>query len=83
MEQELIPLARHFKMTVTPWSPLRMGILAGKYTRETQEPKRLDSLTEFYDLDERSLAIAKKVDEIADNLNKSSAQVALNSMALR
>ena len=78
VEQELIPLAKHFKMTVTPWSPLRMGILAGKYTRETKGPKRLDTLTEFYDLDERSLVIAKKVDEIADNLNKSSAQVALN-----
>jgi aryl-alcohol dehydrogenase-like predicted oxidoreductase len=34
VEGELIPMARELGMGVTPWSPLKGGILTGKYTRE-------------------------------------------------
>src|ERR1700710_680457 len=30
-ERELIPMAKHFGMTVTPWAPLGGGVLTGKY----------------------------------------------------
>jgi aryl-alcohol dehydrogenase-like predicted oxidoreductase len=30
-ERELIPMAKHFGMTVTPWAPLAGGALTGKY----------------------------------------------------
>ncbi len=34
VEGELIPMARELGMGVTPWSPLKGGILGGRYTRE-------------------------------------------------
>lgn len=33
-EAELLPLAEEFGLGVTPWSPLKSGLLSGKYTRE-------------------------------------------------
>ncbi len=35
IEGELIPAALEFGLGVTPWSPLRGGMLTGKYTRES------------------------------------------------
>ena len=32
-ERELLPMAKHFGMTVTPWAPLAGGALTGKYLR--------------------------------------------------
>lgn len=34
VEGELIPMALELGMGVTPWSPLRSGVLSGKYTRD-------------------------------------------------
>jgi aryl-alcohol dehydrogenase-like predicted oxidoreductase len=36
VEGELLPMARELGLGVTPWSPLRSGVLSGKYTRETR-----------------------------------------------
>ena len=33
IEDELMPMAQELGLGVTPWSPLRNGILSGKYTR--------------------------------------------------
>lgn len=33
VEAELIPMAQHYGMGVTPWSPLRGGIFSGKFSR--------------------------------------------------
>ncbi|MBC7833715.1 MAG: aldo/keto reductase [Phycisphaerales bacterium] len=35
VEGDLIPMARELGMGVTPWSPLKGGVLTGKYTRAT------------------------------------------------
>ncbi len=35
IEGELIPAARELGLGVTPWSPLKSGMLTGKYTRES------------------------------------------------
>lgn len=43
VEADLIPMAREMTMGVTPWSPLKGGVLTGKYTRQnaaTIEPGR-------------------------------------------
>jgi aryl-alcohol dehydrogenase-like predicted oxidoreductase len=43
VEADLIPMAREMGMGVTPWSPLKGGVLTGKYTRQnaaTVEPGR-------------------------------------------
>jgi aryl-alcohol dehydrogenase-like predicted oxidoreductase len=34
VEGELMPMARELGMGVTPWAPLKGGVLSGKYTRE-------------------------------------------------
>ncbi len=36
VEGELIPMALEMGLGVTPWSPLRSGVLSGKYTRQTR-----------------------------------------------
>src|SRR5690606_16585190 len=35
VEHDLMPMAREMGLGVTPWSPLKGGILTGKYTRES------------------------------------------------
>ena len=34
VEGDLVPMAREMGMGVTPWSPLKSGVLSGKYTRD-------------------------------------------------
>jgi aryl-alcohol dehydrogenase-like predicted oxidoreductase len=34
VEGDLIPMAREFGLGVTPWSPLKSGVLSGKYARD-------------------------------------------------
>src|SRR3984893_13037071 len=63
VEGELIPMALDLGLGVTPWSPLRSGVLSGKYTREnarTLKADRGERVTAF--LDERTYAI---LDELA------------------
>src|SRR4051812_9246324 len=73
-ERELIPMARHFGMTVTPWAPLAGGALTGKYLKGDKgrikpESKRLDS---------RAEGITRVVMDIAAELGVSKSHVPLN-----
>jgi aryl-alcohol dehydrogenase-like predicted oxidoreductase len=34
VEQELVPMALELGLGITPWSPLKSGMLSGKYTRQ-------------------------------------------------
>jgi aryl-alcohol dehydrogenase-like predicted oxidoreductase len=78
-ERELLPMAEHFGLSVLAWAPLGAGVLTGKYTRSGQQE---DSLRKAGNeqrgrTSERNLAIAKAVDDVADELGKTSAQVAV------
>jgi len=42
VEGELIPMARELGLGVTPWSPLKSGVLSGKYTRENAAAAKAD-----------------------------------------
>jgi aryl-alcohol dehydrogenase-like predicted oxidoreductase len=42
VEGELIPMAREMGLGVTPWSPLKSGVLSGKYTRENAASVKAD-----------------------------------------
>ncbi len=78
VERELLPMADAFGLTVTPWAPLGGGVLTGKYTRGEGPPA--DSLRAEGNarrMSERNVVIAREVDRIADELGKSSAQVAV------
>ncbi|BAU56067.1 aldo/keto reductase [Mucilaginibacter gotjawali] len=72
-ERELIPMAKHFGMTVTPWAPLGGGALTGKYLRGEQGRIKPESNRRS----ERAESITKVVVAIADELGVSPGNVAL------
>ncbi|MET9080068.1 aldo/keto reductase [Streptomyces sp. NPDC004232] len=74
IERELLPMAANLELSVAAWSPLAGGLLSGKFTRPgTDGPSRVDRA----DVSEGDLAIARAVDEVADELGVSSSQVAI------
>jgi aryl-alcohol dehydrogenase-like predicted oxidoreductase len=86
VEREMIPMAREMGMGVCPWSPLGGGVLSGKYTAadlpgtgsapgELSSRKSINQATGR--LNEQSLRIAGLVGEIAAELGRTPAQVAL------
>jgi aryl-alcohol dehydrogenase-like predicted oxidoreductase len=79
VEGELIPAALELGLGVTPWSPLRGGVLSGKYTREnarTMKADRGERVTQF--LDERSFAILDELARLASAHATTPAAVALS-----
>lgn len=86
VERELLPLAEYAGLAVLPWSPLGGGLLSGKYRAGETPPENTragDStpsavLMRVRMQEERNFAVAQAVQEIADGLGRSMAQVALN-----
>lgn len=87
VERDLVPMAETLGMGVTAWSPLGMGVLAGKYDRTALAQGDRDApgvtgtrqqvaLTHDM-LSERNLDIADEVKAVARALDRSPAQVAL------
>lgn len=86
VERELVPMARDLGIGIAPWSPLAGGLLTGKYSREDLEhgeqmtpgerPTNRAQMIRSR-LDERKLAIAEVVSEVAHEIGRSPAQVAL------
>lgn len=72
-ERELIPMAKHFGMTVTPWAPLAGGALTGKYLKGDRGRIKPESNR----LNNNSERITKQVMEVADELGVSASHVAL------
>ena len=78
VEGELIPMAKELGLAVTPWSPLRNGVLSGKYTREnagTMKSNRGDEI--IGTLTEKEYTIIDQLSEIAHELGTTIAAVAL------
>ena len=78
VEGELIPMARELGLGVTPWSPLRGGVLSGKYTRANAGQVRADRgdrVTAF--LNETTFAILDELARVAREIGATSAAVAL------
>lgn len=72
-ERELIPMAKHFGMTVTPWAPLGGGALTGKYLRGEQGRVKPDSKRR----NDKAVEITKVVMSIAEELGVSPGNVGL------
>jgi len=72
-ERELIPMAKHFGITVTPWAPLGGGALTGKYLRGEQGRIKAESVRR----NDRSTEITKVVIAIAEELGTTPGNVAL------
>jgi aryl-alcohol dehydrogenase-like predicted oxidoreductase len=74
-ERDLLPMAQHFDIGVTAWSPLGGGVLTGKYNKDgdIDTGGRLPKGAK-----ESDLKIAGVVLEVADEIGRSASQVALN-----
>lgn len=80
VERELLPMARTLGVGVAAWSPLAAGVLSGKYNanaRGLDEERRLDKIP-WDRRSERNLAIARLVVDVAREVGRTPAQVALN-----
>lgn len=85
VEHELLPMAEALGLGVLPWSPLGGGMLTGKYTRADLSaeneadvsPTRKGVIASSGHLNERSLAIADVVAEVARESGTTPSQVAL------
>ncbi|MGW0573881.1 aldo/keto reductase [Streptomyces tauricus] len=84
-ERDLIPMAREMGLAVIPYSPLAGGVLSGKYGRADLTPAdgssgdgtRRNFNLALGTLTERNLAVADTVKEVAAELGRTPAQVAL------
>ena len=78
VEGELIPMAQELGLGVAPWSPLRGGVLTGKYTRENltdAQPGRGERVTAF--LTDQTFVIIDELVRVAAELDTTPAAVAL------
>lgn len=83
VENELLPMAEELGMGVTPWSPLKGGLLTGKYTRanidganlEGVDAKRKDWLANK--LDDRAATIIETLVRVAEQAGATPAATAL------
>lgn len=78
VEADLVPMARELGMGVTPWSPLKGGILSGKYTR-TGMPGEGRGAGEWMQrkLNERVFKVLDTLVSVAREAGAKPAQVAL------
>lgn len=88
IEFEFIHAAQNLGMAITPWSPLCGGLLTGKYKRGEDTEGRLKTLRGsgnpvFDNLTERNFAIVDALVEVAEQVGRHPAQVALNWVTKR
>lgn len=79
VEGELIPMALELGLGVTPWSPLKFGILTGKYTRENRHkasPDRGEWITSQL-AKEKTFEVIDAVTAVAKELQTTPAKVAI------
>ncbi len=72
-ERDLLPVAKHFGMTLTTWAPLAGGALTGKYLRGDAGRLKPGSNR----LNERATNITKEVIAIADKMGVQPSHIAL------
>jgi aryl-alcohol dehydrogenase-like predicted oxidoreductase len=84
VERELIPMAKALNVGVTAWSPLAGGVLTGKYhghasSDQKGEPGRMsgEMMKDFLPEQQRADRVVAAVKTVADEVDRSLAQVAL------
>lgn len=78
IEGELVPASLDLGLGIVPWSPLKSGILTGKYTRENRkdiDPDRGAFVTSA--LNDQTYDVIDELIKIAKDLNTTPAKVAL------
>ncbi len=84
VEHDLLPMAQALGLGVTPWSPLRGGLLSGKYGRNRQpqgEGRHVPGVSKS--LNDRNYAIIEAAEAVAAELGIGLAQVALAWVLVR
>lgn len=74
VERDLLPMARAFDMAVLAWAPLSGGELTGKYQRPYDTPRRYADEP----ISEHTQTCAEAVMQIAAEIGRTPAQVAIN-----
>jgi diketogulonate reductase-like aldo/keto reductase len=78
VEQELVPMARELGVGITPWSPLKSGVLSGKYTRSNAGQVKADrGFMADSALNEKTYAILDELHIVAKAHQSTVARVAL------
>jgi aryl-alcohol dehydrogenase-like predicted oxidoreductase len=78
VEQELVPMAQELGLGITPWSPLKSGVLSGKYTRSSAGRVKDDrSAFRGAFLNERTYTLVDELEIIAKAHDSTVARVAL------
>lgn len=81
-ENEVIPLCQKYGLAVLPWSPLAMGVLAGRYSRPDEAPegsRKANWKNPLLDerITRRGIAVGRRVAEMAAERGLKPAQLAL------
>ena len=81
IERELLPMAKALGVGVTAWSPLAGGVLSGKYVAGNAQAKDArysgEMMKAMQSTGERTDRIVAAVKQVAQQLGRSSAQIAL------
>ena len=82
IENELVPLCQKYDLAILPWSPLAMGILAGRYARADQYPE--DSRARLWDsslvrarVTQRGIDVGQAVSKLAQERGLTASQLSL------
>ncbi|MBN2134214.1 MAG: aldo/keto reductase [Acidobacteria bacterium] len=75
-ERELLPMAEHMNISITPWAVLGGGILTGKYSEDNNKPKRFDGNDQRLTI--QNMKIAHSVVELSKEIDKPPSQIAIN-----
>ena len=77
VEQELVPMARELGLGITPWSPLKSGVLSGKYNRKNPGQKADRAMFMQHLLVEKTWVLVDQLEAIAKAHDSTVARVAL------
>ena len=82
VENELIPLCQKYGLAILPWSPLAMGVLAGRYTQigdypEGSRAQRWDEKMSQARITKRGIEVGKEISKMAKERGLTSSQLSL------
>ena len=77
VEHELLPMARELGLGVTPWSPLRGGLLSGKYRRDQLPDQGRHKPGASKSLTDRNFTIIEALESVAAEAGTGMARAAI------
>jgi aryl-alcohol dehydrogenase-like predicted oxidoreductase len=78
VEQELVPMALEHGLGITPWSPLKSGVLSGKHTRASAGSVKVDRSAFMQSfLTEQTYKLVDELERVAKAHDSTVARVAL------